>query len=91
MLTRSDILFCQQLISARVAQYGYDVYRFDAHADGTSYGVELTSPAQGKRTVLLTVFENTLAETVREGRLAEAITLNIDNEFRGVRRPDASF
>ena len=91
MLTRSDILLCQQLISARVAQYGYDVYRFDAHANGTSYGVELTSLAQGKRTVLLTVFENTLAETVREGKLAEAITLNIDNEFRGVRRPDASF
>jgi len=61
------------------------------HANGTSYRVELTSPDQGKRTVLLTVFENTLGETVREGKLAEAITLNIDNEFRGVRRPDASF
>jgi len=81
MLTRDEVLFCRNLMSARAAQYGYDVYRIDPNADGKSYRVELTSPVEGKRTVLMTVFEDALAETSREGKLAEAIVLNLDNEL----------
>ena len=88
---RDEIRFCQKLISASVAQYGYDVYRIDPNADGKSYAVRLTSPEERKREIQVTVFEDALAQTFLEGKLAEAITLNIDNEFRGVRRPDASF
>jgi len=82
MLTRDEVLFCRSLVGARAAQYGYDVYRIDANADGKSYRIELTSPVEGKRTVLLTVFEDALAATLREGKLAEAIALNLDNELR---------
>jgi hypothetical protein len=82
MLTRDEILFCRSLISARAARYGYDVYKFDVNSDGKSYRAELTSPLEGKRTVLLTVFEDALAATLRESKLAQAIALNLDNELR---------
>jgi hypothetical protein len=58
------------------------VYRIEPNADGKSYKVELTSLQQGEQTILFTVFEDALAETFREGKLAEAIALNLDSELR---------
>jgi hypothetical protein len=76
---------CHVLVQGRVAQYRYDVQRFDPSADGEFYKVVLTSLEHCRRDIYLTVFWDAVRKTYEDGRLAEAITLNIDDALRHFR------
>jgi hypothetical protein len=82
---------CHGLVRDGVAQYRYDVQSFDPSADGEFYKVVLTSPERGRRDIYLTVFWDAVRKTYEDGRLAEAITLNVDDALRHLRgRPAAA-
>jgi len=76
----TDETSVSNLINTHAAKYRYGVYRFEISPDGTFYRVELTNP-DGRRTIVLTVFRDAFAETIKENSLAEAIVRNLDREL----------
>lgn len=78
--------FTEKLVRGRAARYQYDVHRFERSADGEFYRVELTSPEHGKRDIYLTLFWDAVRGTYQDRDLARAITLNLDDALRHIRR-----
>lgn len=85
MLSQDERIFCHELISLRLARYGYDVYSFTPIGEGESFSVKIMSLATGRRDISLIVFEDAVWKTYQDGELAEAITLNLDDALRHIR------
>jgi len=68
------------LINAYVAHYRYCVYRLEPDPNGKVYRVELTN-LDGKRPISLTIYQQDFEETVKNGKLAEAVRRYLDSEL----------